>query len=408
MFLDFYKKIGLYALLLFAFGCKVNHQEAFVIRCKFAPGTIGDNNAALVVTDRDGNILKNFIVYGGSKEFTDTLQVEEGTQFCHLNFGFNFGKLSMISYLDVSSGDEILVRPYLLYPNNNRDFYQKGVRVNGIQSLDSLGILGGETLTPGVFWPEQMQVFTSTPCYNEQGIVLHGKANGVQDYQYLYLPSSIMSQVQWNYETQWSLFSPVPAPIVVTKDAALPPVNELLVEAVAPGFNEFVRLGPGTHIDPEHLAFIRPDGVPALTRIRLNGADFATEKIFQPGDPLHFNMTNMQIGNISSTPGKGFKVESSGDIDVIELVCDESTYYSWTITGRPESFTNAKLPAIRQMTKYIGVSTNVPTPFWRFTVVAHHFGNHNFQQVMEGFPYNRPDFFPVAQSGYFMVKKYFE
>lgn len=60
-------------------------------------------------------------------------------------------------------------------------------------------------LLPGVFWPEQMQVFTSTPCYNEQGIVLHGKANGVQDYQYLYLPSSIMSQVQWNYETQWSL-----------------------------------------------------------------------------------------------------------------------------------------------------------------------------------------------------------
>lgn len=60
------------------------------------------------------------------------------------------------------------------------------------------------------------------------------------------------------------------------------------------------------------------------------------------------------------------------------------------------------------MTNYIGVSTNVPTPFWRFTVAAHHFGNHNFQQVMEGFPQNRPDFFPVAQSGYFMVKKYFE
>lgn len=132
---------------------------------------------------------------------------------------------------------------------------------------------------------------------------------------------------------------PVPAPIAVTKDAALPPVKELLVEAVAlPGFSEFVRLGPGTHIDPGHLAFIRPDGVPALTRIRLNGADFATEKISQPGDPLHFNMTDMRIGNVVAAPGKGFKVETSGDVDVVELVCDESTYYSWTITAGPSRF----------------------------------------------------------------------
>ncbi len=405
--MNIYKRIGLYALVLCTFGCKMNRQETFVIQCKFAPGTIGDNNAALVVTDRDGNILKNFIVPGGSVAFTDTLQVDEGTQSCHLNFGFNLGKLAMISYLDVSSGDEILVRPYLLYSSISGP-YQKVVRVNGIQSLDSLGILGGETLSPGVFWPDQMQAFTSTPCYNEQGIVLHGKANGAPDYRYLYLPASVMSQVQWSYETQWSLFSPVPTPVTVTKDAALPAVNELLVEAVSPGFNEFVRLGPGTHIDPEHLAFIRPEGLPALTRIRLNGADFATEKIFQSGDPLHFNMTNMRIGNISSTPGKGFKVETSGDIDAIELVCDESTYYSWTITGRPESFTNAKMPGIKQMVRYIGLNTNVPTPFWRFTVTAHHFDNHNFQQLMEGFPFSQSDFFPKAQSGYFMVKKYFE
>ena len=382
----------------------------FVIYCKVAPG-FHASDIGMVVTDAAGNILKTFVIGSNEFDFQRTLQVDEDIKTCHIHLGVRYdpaGKTFLYSHLDVQNGALVVFEPSW-FVQTNAEARQKVVRVSGIESLDSMGFLGGATIYPyGIFMPEESRAFVSMPFAPNQGGVVHGRANGEPGYRYLYLPESIMTNVEWDYETQWSLFQPVPAAKTVATDASLPPAKEMLVEAITPDFKHFVRIGPGIHIDPANLQFIQPEGVPEILRIRLNGEDYATERIFQPGEPLQFKMTDMQIGNISSTPGKGFKIETSGDIDMLELICDESNYYTWKIQGRPESFENATLPALSELSKYISMKQAVPTPFWRFTVRAHQFGQHDYPDVRAGFPFRSEELFAVARSGYFMLEKRFE
>jgi len=115
----------------------------------------------------------------------------------------------------------------------------------------------------------------------------------------------------------------------------------------------------------------------------------------------------IHIGKISATLGKGFKIEASGDIDLLEVDCTESTYYNWKIQGRPASFKDVTMPTLAELSKHISFK-NSPTPFRRFKVRAHQFGAHDYPEVREGFPFRSSELFPVAQSGYFMLEKAFE
>ena len=54
--------------------------------------------------------------------------------------------------------------------------------------------------------------------------------------------------------------------------------------------------------------------------------------------------------------------------------------------GRPESFKNTTLPPLSELSKYIAMQPAVPTPFWRFTVRAHQFGEHDYPDVRAGIP----------------------
>ena len=76
--------------------------------------------------------------------------------------------------------------------------------------------------------------------------------------------------------------------------------------------------------------------------------------------------------------------------------------------GRPESFKNTTLPPLSELSKYIAMQPAVPTPFWRFTVRAHQFGEHDYPDVRAGFPFRSEEMFAVARSGYFMLEKRFE
>lgn len=402
----------LFALLIVSTcGCKKEKtQYEFLVYCKVAPG-FHASDIGLVVTDAAGNVLQNFVIGSNENEFQRTLQVDEDMKTCHIHLGVRYdpaGKTFLYSHLDVQNGALVVFEPSWFVPTGAL-LKQKVVRVYGIETLDSMGFLGGETLySYGSFTPEESKATVTMNFYPNQGAVVHGRANGETGYRYLYISDSIMTNVDWSYETQWSLFQPVPTVKTVVTDAALSPVKEMLVEAITDDFEHFVRIGPGIHIDPFNLQFIQPEGVPDMLRIRLNGEDYGTERIFHPGEPLRFDMADMQIGNISSMPGKGFKIETGGNIDMLEVICDESHYYTWKIQGKPESFKEATLPTLSQLSAYIPMKSSVPTPFWRFKVRAHQFGEHDYPEVRAGFPFRSSDLFAVAQSGYFMLEKDFE
>lgn len=390
-------------------GCKKEAQHEFVINCKVPPGFHSSSAPLhLIATDASGRIIDAFEIGDNEMEFQRTVLLDAGAQTCNIHLGVSYGPGGFTvvrSHLDVQNGALVVFEPSW-FAANGILLEQKTVRVNGIMTFDSLGFLGGQT-TYSVYDVEQSNAVTTMHFLPFQAGILHGKANGEPEYHYLYLSEGLLDSFDSFYETEWSQLKPAPSPRSVATAANLPTANEMLVDAITPDFKHFVSIGPARHIDPQNPQFIQPVEVPDILRIRLSGENFAAEQIFQPGEPLAFTMTDMQIGNISATPGKGFKIETSGDIDLLEVDCTESTYYSWKIQGRPESFKDVTMPTLAALSKYIPFK-NSPTPFHRFKVRAQQFGAHDYPEVREGFPFRSSALFPVAQSGYFMLEKRFE
>lgn len=394
-----------------AVGCKKEAQYEFVINCKVPPGFhSSDDPLHLVATDASGRIIEAFKIGDNELEFQRTVLLDAGTQTCNIHLGVRYSQspvgLTVVrSHLDVENGALVVIEPSLFAANGSL-LEQKAARVNGITSFDSLGFLGGQTIH-SVYEAEHLHATTTMHFLPFQAGILHGKANGASEYRYLYMSEGLLDSLYSYYETEWSQFKPVPASRSVATAPNLPPANEMLVDAITPDFQHFVSIGPARHIAPQNPQFIQPEEAPDILRIRLSGESFAAEQIFQPGEMPAFAMTDMQIGNISATLGKGFKIEASGDIDLLEVDCTESTYYNWKIQGRPASFKDVTMPTLAELSKHISFK-NSPTPFRRFKVRAHQFGAHDYPEVREGFPFRSSELFPVAQSGYFMLEKAFE
>lgn len=398
-----------FILLICLAGCnKKVGQHDFVIICKTPPlgGMYApSDDADLVVTDAEGHVLGAFDIGANEAEFQRTLKVDEDIKTCNIHLGHwpGSGPAFIYSHLDVQSGSLVVFEPSR-FVGTGSQIKQKVVRVEGIKSLDSLGFLGSE-------WPqlsgfEQPIASISTFFHTNQGALLHGKANGEADYRYLYLPHQVMASFDWDFYVHWDQFKPVPAPRTVVTSSTLPIVQEMFVDAISPDFQYFVNIGPGKNMYPTNLQFIQPEEVPRNLRIRLNGPNYATERIFQPGEPLQFDMTDMRIGNISWTQGEKYKIETSGDIDMLEVTRVESPYYIWKITGKPSSFRDLSMPTIDALDPFIPIPSS-PTPFGRGTVKAHQFGKHDYPQAKEGFPFRSTEPFALARSGYFMIEKPF-
>jgi len=376
-----------FILLMYLTGCtKKVGQYDFVIICKTPVGGMyaPSDDADLVVTDAEGRVLGAFDIGAEEAEFQRTLKVDEDIKTCNIHLGHwsGSGPAFIYSHLDVQSGSLVVFEPSRFVATGSQ-IKQKVVRVEGIGTLDSLGFLGSE-------WPQssgfdQNIASISTLFRPNQGALLHGKANGELNYRYLYLPDQVMASFNWDFYVHWDQFKPVPAPQSVATASTLPIVQEMLVDAISPDFHYYVNIGPGKHINPANLRFIQPEEVPRNLRIRLNGPNYATERIFQPGEPLQFDMTDMRIGNISWTPDEKYKIETSGDIDLLEVTRVEPPYYVWKITGKPSSFQDLSMPTLDALDLFIPIPSS-PTPFGHGTVKAHQFGKHDYPEVKEGFP----------------------
>lgn len=388
-------------------NCKKTPDYEFVVLGRVAPGMWGYNNNTFVVTDLEGNILEISKISTDEPEFTRKFRVDGDIKLVNVHLGIYYGDYPTYIYthLEVPNGGSIAFDPFK-YGTNNNSSEQKTVRINGLFTLDSLGFLANTLYT--VKEPLEPTAHTSTHVSPNESAVVHCKANGNADFRYLYISDSTFQHNSSVIDVEWDQFKPVPPPTKVAIDQALSTIEELNVSALTSDFKYFSTLGPGTHVDPLEVNFIFPEEAPKVLRIQLRGEDFLAERIFQPGESLKFDKPDLEIGNISSTPGVGFKIASSGDIDLLEVNCDESSYYRWKILGKPSAFQNVKMPTIAELQKHIAFKNENPTPFWRFKVKAYQFGKHTYEEVKEGFPYRTATLFPAAQSGFFMLEKSFE
>ena len=396
-----------YPLLIFSLlqiCCNKKDERDFYVFCKIRSGYRIDPNK-IVISDLKGHILGAFDV--GRIETQLKFKVDADIELVNLHLGCGNNTYGGItSFLEVQNGAVVVFDPNRFGAYENLAT-SKVIRVEGVQSLDSLGFLGIQTLVQSWQNPGDTYASTSAAFSPNQGAIVHGKVNGLQDYRYLYIPDSIMASFDWEYYVFWNQFKLVPAPTSIATSTALPPVQSVDVEAIFPDYKHYISIGPGTHILPDALSFTQPEEVPSTLLIRLKGEQFISERIFEPGKPLYFDMTDMQIGGITSTPGTGFKIASSGAIDLLEVNCQESTYYNWRLEGRPAAFENVILPGIAELSRYISFPREYPTPFWRFTVKAHQFDKHEYEDIQGGFPPLSGNIFLSARSGYFMLEKSF-
>lgn len=398
--------LSLWALLILFSACdKKMVQYDFVIRCKTPDMYLYSPNygAVLAVSDANGNILEVFDIKSNETDIERTLKVDENIQHCNLHLAFRPDNhvVYIYSHLEVQNGSFIEFEPEKKTEANLST--QKVIRVEGIQYYDTLGLLGVPYLQSG-HNAGDTYASTSSHFSPNQGAVLVGRAVGTSEYRYLYLPDSIMASFSWDYFVSWDQFKPVPAPKSVTIAPEFPPVLSMNVDAITSDLKHYVSIGPGQKATPSNLEFIHPVETPQALRIQLLGDHYATERIFQEGESLEFAMTNMKIGDISATPGKGFKISTSGDIDLLEVVCNESTYYEWNIVGKPGSFQDATMPNLTEIFSQVQAVPSFPTPFWRFKVIAHQYDKYNYADIKEGKHVNSGNIFYAADGGYFRIE----
>ncbi len=398
----------LLAFVILGISCKKETEYDFIVYGRVPPGFLStDKKNYLVFSDSKGTVLDAFEILPNELEFQRGTKVKEGIKSIHVHLGIRYGSnpTQIYSHLDVQNGEAIAFQASW-FGIDGSQIEQRSVVMHGIQSLDSLGILGNTLYT--TYDPSTDFAATSTHVFPNQGIVVHARANGALNYRYKYFSDSIVHDAPGVLHIDWDQLIPVSSFKHITFGQDLPPARELNVDAISSDLNSFVSIGPGRHIDSLDVQFLQPEEVPKTLRIQLRGDNYFIERLFQPGEDLNFDMTDMSIGKISSTPGKGFNIQTSGDIDLLEVNCNESTYYAWTIQGEPSSFEDATLPTLFDLSKYINLPNAYPTPFWRFTVRAHQFGKHNYPEIKEGFPYRSAEKFSVARSGYFRLEKWFE
>jgi hypothetical protein len=405
------KTLSIYALslLLLSISCQKDSgkEYEFTVFGKIPPGILSPSRNVLVFSDAEGNILESFEIAQNELDFQRSTKVpgDIGSIQVHLGLRYETNPTQIYSHLDVQNGELIAFKSSSFRVDGTFS-EQKCVRVHGIQSLDSLGFLGNTIYTAKEPWEDVAS--TCVFVYPNEGAVLNIKANGEPNFRSLYLPDSILRNAQSFLDLDWGLLKPAPPKKHLSIEAGLGTPRHLQIDAVTDDFTGFVNLGPETHIDPLNLQFIQPDEVPKNLHVRLTGDNFVAERMFQDGDLLHIDRPDLEIGEISSTPGKGFKVATQGDIDLLELECTESTYYKWVIQGHPSSFKEVTMPSLANLSKHISLPDAYPTPFWRFMVRAHQFGKHDYLTVKEGAPYRSGGMFGAAQSGYFMLERWFE
>lgn len=402
-------------LLFLALGCKKDNEVRYAVN--FDCGYIEYDilKKVLVVTNAEGEVLETFEVpkYATtfSKEFSLSAKnppEQYDLHLVHLELQDIFGpdtvfSIRIFSHFDVPNGALVNFKPE---PTGPSPFGWRIVmlHIRDVESYDSLDYVGFHQYYNPVFNPAEKRLDCSLQFGSSQSLLLRLRANNEPQFRYCFIPDTLVSDTM---SVSWQNFKPE----TNLKSLEVPNSETYFVRfyAVSPDFKHYTMLYFGNYWlngGLQSLAFNLPDELPEPVTYAVyaqqNHRSF--EQIFQPGEPLRLEPSDMEIGDFSVSREK-VSIESSGDIDLL------SSYFSayqqgerisevlWRMDGKPESFKNHALPRLQE---YLPAWYDQPTAC---SVSALQFDTYDYPQVREGFPFKSNEPFAVARSGHKAIWK---
>lgn len=376
-------------------GPKIQSHQ-FLLDCKFPDLHTGVGSANIVISDARGVVLASTAVAQGQTSLTQPLTFETDNPTdrydVHLTYYLPGNHVRVFTHLKVQSGALVAFEPALIPPPPLLST-QKFVVVREVLSLEGYEFLGWSTIEPPFHVAEDSTAVASSRFDLRQNLILRVRANGEPEPRYFFLPPDSL-QNQGLY-LNWSDAKPA------TNLVALPAYPDAIsteLTSISADFQEFTPLGTVQHQNNPTPTFFHPTEAQGNLRVHFTGFFSEFEKNFAPGEPLEMPPTDMKITRVERPFLGRLEIEAEGDIDILQ-VDDLSVFgFWWRIEGRPSDFLNVNLL----------VSDGTPTSlFTRFNVKARQYGNHDYEQIREGFPLRSTEPFAVARSGYrAVVRKY--
>lgn len=400
-------------LFFFVLGCK-KYEAEYAVNCQFSPFYFG-NERALFMTNADGKVLKRIEIPEGANTLSEqfSLSGDDLPEQYDLHYvffeQFEPGRkmVYIFSHLDVPNGASVF---FVTLPGFPTFIRKAHIYIDGVESFDSLEVVDGHAFdNEPQFTPAENKVEYAPYIPVTQGLVLRLLANGESQFRYLYLPDSLKKDT---ISVSWQEFKPENN----FKNIELPDnqtAQLFEVSAVSPDFKHYTTLARGyNYFSAAPARFNHPEGLqePVAYRIKVESDGNTYDKIFQPGEALRFEPSDMTIGDIA-VAGTGLTVHTSGQIDLLRAninTFEPGTYNGdgvfWQIDGKPESFDHHTLPVFSE---YFPDWYDQTAAFKKGWAMAIQYGEHDYPQIREGFPDRLNEPFAVARSDYRSVGKFF-
>lgn len=397
-----------FVLLISILGCSKFEGE-YTINCQFTPNY--GKGYLLLVTNYKGDIIGKFDIPEGSGNFSDKLLVtdENAPEYYHLHL-IDTGECytHIYSHLAVPNGALVHLNPKSLEYSYTTNTYTQ-VRIDGIESLDSLHWVGWNIPTEVNFSQAEKNVNIGFYRERTQGIILRLRANGEPQFRTLFIPDTEITDTI--NLVHWQDFQAETNPVAIE----LPdnqPIQFLDVDGITTDFRHSVKIvlenGWNSTIAPQFFPPANP-AAPLAYRVSLDRPNDKMQQIFMPGEPIRFEATDMRIDEFSTNDRK-VNVKTSGDVDLIYLDFiklqsvqnQQLCGYFWGISGAVDAFEHIELP---NLDAYLPQLPNAPTVIKSYSVIAYQFGRHDYPQIREGFPYKSTEPFAVARSGYRAIRR---
>lgn len=395
-------------LLIFILGCSKFEAE-YTINCQFTPNY--GEGYLLLVTNHRGEVIGKFDIPEGTSSFSEKLQITDETlsEYYGLHL-IDTGECytHIYSHLAVPNGALVHLNARNLEYNYTTNTYSQ-IRVDGIESLDSLHWIGWNTPSDVNFSQAEKKVDIGFYRERTQGIILRLRANGEPQFKTLFIPDTEISDTI--KLVHWQDFQPETNPVAIE----LPdnqPIQFMEVDGITTDFGHSVKIalenGWNGMLAPQFLPPANP-AAPLAYRVRLERNNDKMQQIFMPGEPIRFEATDMRIDEFTAN-GRKVNVKTSGDVDLIYLdffklqsvQSQQLCGYFWGISGAVDAFENIELP---NLDAYLPKFPNAPSVIESHSVIAYQFGRHDYQQIREGFPYKSTEPFAVARSGYRSIRR---
>lgn len=386
--------------LLFALSCDKTADYEYAVVCDFPYPAFGDTRL-LVVTDQEGNVLKEFNLPYGATSLNDRFSVAQKVSGDLLNLHFiradgspSVDLAQVWSHYGVRNGQAIDLRDRSNTMPKRPVQRKVKLVIKDVDTLDDIQILGCDY----VEFSDSPDWSGLVSLHNGQGIFMLRK--GGQSGFYLpgaNLPDSVtISTLQ---------FAPIQKKL--TAYAAQSSTDRMLVRAVSPDLQQYVSLGEQFASNNATTTFLLPNGLDPNWRFHVSSynLEFAMEKTFPLGESINLGLLELKVFNKKPPTEQGISVECKGPaewVSVYSLVQKSGEELSWTVMGRPSDFVVWQIPSAVQ--KYLPDIAGKEI-FKTYTVRAFHSSEFGYDGMARGFPWKSPDLFAASRQGYEMVQR---